>query len=55
MTLGADISCLESFGIGKKWLLLCISHIVGCRYDPTGWHADAAIRFRRTWPSEPAP
>ena len=27
-----DISCANMFKIGKKWMLLCISHRLGCRY-----------------------
>jgi beta-fructofuranosidase len=29
---GEDISCGNMFKIGKKWMLLCISHPLGCRY-----------------------
>ncbi len=29
---GEDISCANMFKIGKKWMLLCISHGKGCRY-----------------------
>lgn len=29
---GEDISCANMFKIGKKWMLLCISHGLGCRY-----------------------
>ena len=27
-----DISCANMFKIGDKWMLLCISHSLGCRY-----------------------
>ena len=27
-----DISCANMFRIGDKWMLLCISHALGCRY-----------------------
>ena len=27
-----DISCANMFQIGNKWMLLCISHRLGCRY-----------------------
>jgi len=27
-----DISCANMFKIGNKWMLLCISHDMGCRY-----------------------
>lgn len=29
---GEDISCANFFKIGNKWMLLCISHTLGCRY-----------------------
>ncbi len=29
---GEDISCANMFKIGDKWMLLCISHSLGCRY-----------------------
>jgi sucrose-6-phosphate hydrolase SacC (GH32 family) len=29
---GEDISCANMFQIGRKWMLLCISHPLGCRY-----------------------
>lgn len=29
---GEDISCANMFKIGNKWMLLCISHTLGCRY-----------------------
>ena len=29
---GEDISCANMFKIGDKWMLLCISHPLGCRY-----------------------
>jgi len=32
MDKGEDISCANMFKIGKKWMLLCISHRLGCRY-----------------------
>lgn len=27
-----DVSCANMFKIGDKWMLLCISHALGCRY-----------------------
>lgn len=27
-----DVSCANMFKIGNKWMLLCISHRLGCRY-----------------------
>ena len=32
MPKGEDISCGNMFKLGKKWMLLCISHRLGCRY-----------------------
>ena len=29
---GEDVSCANMFPIGDKWMLLCISHALGCRY-----------------------
>ena len=29
---GEDISCGNMFKLGNKWMLLCISHRLGCRY-----------------------
>ncbi len=30
--MGEDISCPNFFKLGKKWVLVCISHRLGCRY-----------------------
>ena len=32
-----DISCPNFFKLGDKWMLLCISHIKGCRYYLGAW------------------
>lgn len=32
MPKGEDISCANMFKLGRKWMLLCISHRLGCRY-----------------------
>ena len=32
VTRKEDISCANMFRIGNKWMLLCISHKMGCRY-----------------------
>jgi sucrose-6-phosphate hydrolase SacC (GH32 family) len=29
---GEDVSCANMFKLGNKWMLLCISHQLGCRY-----------------------
>ncbi len=38
---GEDISCPNFFPIGNKWMLLCISHPVGCRYYIGDWDVKA--------------
>jgi len=35
--INEDISCPNFFKIGKKWMLLCISHLKGCRYYLGEW------------------
>ncbi|MBM3265663.1 MAG: glycoside hydrolase family 32 protein [candidate division Zixibacteria bacterium] len=40
-TLGEDISCPNFFRLGDKWMLLCISHPLGCRYYIGDWDANA--------------
>jgi beta-fructofuranosidase len=42
--LGEDISCANFFRLGDKWMLLCISHPLGCRYYIGDWDA-AGERF----------
>lgn len=37
VTIGEDISCPNFFPIGDKWMLLCISHPLGCRYYLGDW------------------
>lgn len=37
--IGEDISCANFFPIGDKWMLLCISHPIGCRYYLGDWDA----------------
>ena len=39
--VGEDISCANFFPLGNKWMLLCISHMVGCRYYLGEWDAKA--------------
>jgi len=38
---GEDISCGNFFPIGNKWMLLCISHPMGCRYYLGDWDTKA--------------
>ena len=35
-----DVSCPNFFKIGNKWMLLCISHIRGCRYYLGNWNKE---------------
>jgi len=39
--IGEDISCGNFFPIDDKWMLLCISHPLGCRYYIGDWDAKA--------------
>ena len=39
--LGEDTSCANFFKLGDKWMLPCISHVVGCRYYLGDWDAKA--------------
>lgn len=41
VAMGEDISCPNFFPIGNKWMLLCISHPLGCRYYLGDWDAKA--------------
>ncbi|WP_397570344.1 glycoside hydrolase family 32 protein [Schlesneria sp. T3-172] len=41
VAIGEDISCPNFFPIGDKWMLLCISHTLGCRYYIGDWDAKA--------------
>jgi beta-fructofuranosidase len=39
VAMGEDISCPNFFPLGNKWMLLCISHSLGCRYYLGDWDA----------------
>ena len=39
VVLGEDISCANFFPLGNKWVLLAISHPLGCRYYIGDWDA----------------
>ncbi len=39
--IGEDISCSNFFKLGNKWMLLCISHALGCRYYIGDWDTEA--------------
>jgi sucrose-6-phosphate hydrolase SacC (GH32 family) len=41
VAFGEDISCPNFFKLGDKWMLLCISHPLGCRYYLGDWDAKA--------------
>jgi sucrose-6-phosphate hydrolase SacC (GH32 family) len=47
-----DISCANMFKIGDKWMLLCISHRLGCRYflgDFIDEHYMPEIHAKMNW------
>ncbi len=37
VTIGEDLSCPNFFRMGNKWMMLCISHPLGCRYYIGDW------------------
>ena len=41
VTIGEDVSCANFFPLGEKWMLLTISHPLGCRYYIGDWDAEA--------------
>lgn len=41
VTVGEDISCPNFFPLGDQYMLLCISHPMGCRYYLGNWDAKA--------------
>lgn len=41
VAVGEDISCGNFFKLGDQWMLLCISHPLGCRYYLGDWDAKA--------------
>ncbi len=41
VAVGEDLSCANFFQLGDKWMLLCISHSMGCRYYLGDWDAAA--------------
>jgi beta-fructofuranosidase len=40
VAIGEDVSCPNFFPLGDKWMLLCISHPLGCRYYIGDWDAE---------------
>ena len=40
VAIGEDISCPNFFPLGDKYMLLCISHQLGCRYYIGNWNAE---------------
>ncbi len=40
VAIGEDVSCPNFFPLGDKWMLLCISHPLGCRYYLGDWDAE---------------
>lgn len=54
VAVGEDISCANFFRLGNKWMLLCISHFMGCRYYLGDWDAETEqfvphIHERMNW------
>jgi len=41
VALGEDLSCANFFPMDDKWVLLCISHPLGCRYYIGDWDSDS--------------
>lgn len=41
VAVGEDLSCANMFQLGDRWMLLCISHSMGCRYYIGDWDAEA--------------
>ena len=41
VAIGEDTSCANLFPFGDGWMLLCISHQIGCRYYLGDWDAAA--------------
>lgn len=41
VALGEDLSCANLFPLDGRWMLLCISHSMGCRYYIGDWDARA--------------
>ena len=41
VAMGEDTSCANLFPLGDKWMLLCISHQIGCRYYLGDWDSQA--------------
>ena len=41
VAIGEDTSCANLFPLGDRWMLLCISHQIGCRYYLGDWDAEA--------------
>jgi len=57
VAIGEDVSCANFFEIDGKWMLLCISHQLGCRYYLGDWDAKAEqfvpeIHGRMSWRHE---
>ena len=55
VAIGEDVSCPNFFPLGDKWMLLCISHPLGCRYYLGDWdgHNEQFVpeaHGRMNWP-----
>ena len=54
VAIGEDLSCANFFRLADKWMLLCISHSIGCRYylgewDSKGEQFVPEIHGRMNW------
>ena len=54
VAIGEDVSCANFLPIDGRWMLLCISHPIGCRYYLGDWDAEAEqfvpeIHQRMNW------
>jgi beta-fructofuranosidase len=52
---GEDCSCPDFFRLGDKWVLLCISHVIGSRcyigeFDKADWRFRPEQHVRMNWP-----
>jgi beta-fructofuranosidase len=59
-TIGEDISCPNFFRLGDRWMLLCISHPLGCRYYIGDWDTKAEqfvpeVHGRMNWRRDEQP
>jgi len=52
VSINEDVSCPDFFRLGNRWMLLCISHRLGCRYYLGEWKNEAfhpTFHERMSW------